>query len=111
MIDLLASPIVRWLGVAFAVLGMAGYIYIKGREAGEAKIEAAVAAANKMAEAKATALSTDLLIEQVKAMGATAKKASTSVQQIHAASTDADRMRAGSRGVRDLIRGEGGPAK
>lgn len=105
------GPIGKYFTGALVILAVVGGIYFKGRHDGEAKIEAAVAAANKRAEAKAEHLSTDLLIEQVKAMSATAKKVSTSVEQIRSAADDAARNRAGSVGVCAIIRGEACPAK
>lgn len=108
---LLAGPFIRWALGALAVLAVLGGIYFKGRSDGEAKIEAAVAAANKMAEAKATALSNELVIQQAIAMSVTAGKAGASVEKIHSASSDAGRNRAGSVGVCAIIRGEACPSK
>jgi len=100
----ITGPVGRWLLGAVAIVAVLGGVYLKGRSDGEAKIEAAVAEANRKADAKAAALSTDLLIEQVKAMGATAKKADSYVAKIKAA-PDGDRDRLTNRGVRDLIHG------
>lgn len=104
MIAFLTSTAGRYIIGVVTVLAILGGAYLKGRSDGEAKIEAAVAAANAKADKRAEALSTDLLIEQAKAMGATAKKAGSYVAQIKAA-PDGDRDRLTNRGVRDLVHG------
>jgi hypothetical protein len=75
---------------------------VAGRIADRAAAQAEVLKAQQAAET----LSNELIIQQAIAMGSTAKKASSLVQQIHAA-PDADRMRLGSRGVHELILGGG----
>jgi hypothetical protein len=75
---------------------------VAGRAADRAAAEAEVMKAQQAAQA----LSDELIIQQAIALGSTAKKASTLVEQIHSA-PDADRMRVGSRGVHELILGGG----
>jgi hypothetical protein len=69
--------------------------------------KAAAQAAVLEQQRKAAALSDELVIQQAIAFGNTGKKAGSYVEQIRK-SSDADRMRVGSRGVRDLIAGGGG---
>ncbi len=103
MMALLTSSAGRYLLGAVAVLALLGGVYLKGRSDGKAVIEAEVAEANRKADAKAASLSNELVIQQAIAMSATAKKASGYAQQIRSAPSDVERMRVGSRGVRDII--------
>ena len=60
------------------------------------------------AQREAERLSNELVIQQAIAMSVTSKKAGSYVGQIQSA-PDAERMRIGSRGVRDLVAGSGRP--
>lgn len=100
------------IGLAAALaLSVGGLLWYRGNYlaevAGRAADKEAAQAAVLKAERAAQALSDELIIQQAIALGSTAKKASTLVEQIHSA-PDADRMRIGSRGVHDLILGGGG---
>lgn len=107
----LAWKLVGVLGLVLALTIGAGIIYERGVSAGEAKIEAKVNAANLALEKKAEDLSNELVIQQAIAMGVTSKKATTYVQQIHAAPDDVARVRAASHGVRDIVGGDAGGAE
>jgi hypothetical protein len=100
------------IGMAVALaLSLGGLLWYRGsyqaEVAGRAADRAAAEAEVLKAQRAAQALSDELIIQQAIALGSTAKKASTLVEQIHSA-PDADRMRIGSRGVHDLILGGGG---
>jgi hypothetical protein len=99
------------IGLAAALaLSIGGLLWYRGsyqaEVAGRLADKAAAQAEVLKAQRTAQALSDELIIQQAIALGFTAKKASTLVDQIHTA-PDADRMRIGSRGVHDLILGGG----
>lgn len=100
---LLTSPVVKWLAGALLIVAILGGVYFKGRHDEKAVMQAAIAKANAAADRRAEALSTDLLIEQAKAMGATARKANDGIQQVKAASTDAAAARAAASSVRAIL--------
>jgi hypothetical protein len=106
-----------WALIGLAVLFAGAIVYglvergnYQAEKAGRAADQAAAKDKVIALQREAQAQSDMLIIHQAIAMGETASKATTHVQQIRSAPDDAGRMRAGSRGVHELILGGGGRA-
>lgn len=101
---LLKNPLAGLLAIAVALLGFQT-LRLSWEQTARANDKAAQAAAVIAAQKAADKLSDELVIQQAIAMGATTTKANTHVNEVKAAGTDDGRNRAGSLGVRDLVRG------
>ncbi len=71
----------------------------------------AQAEAVRKAQERADALSNELVIQQAIAMAVTERTVIQYVDRIRNAPSDVERNRAGSLGVRDILRGSGAPPK
>lgn len=101
---LLKNPLVAVVALLSALL-LVQTLRLSWAQTDAAYDKAAQADAIKKAQDLASKLSDELVIQQAIALGATTTKANTHVGEVKAATSDDARNRAGSVGVRDLVRG------